>query len=655
MRNQSTLSLSEIRQKFSAAGLFIKDSSDGLSGECPCLENHPTRAGRKRPNLSIKLGSNGEVLTHCFGGCAQGVVFKKTLEVLGDRDGSGPKTPKAPSWKPIVVEQKIEKPDPEKDFTEDWETLHDLPNGSDDHDYLKRKNAKSYGLKKDENGNLVVPIYFYEQGEEPSLIGLQLIDKEGAKKTARKSKMKGGAYLLDTPIDNYPIYLCEGYATAATVGEATFGSAGTCFGITQMLNSARVLQRAYPKSEVICLPDAGVKQETIEELIKEGFRVIQPDFSTYRPQEGEKVPTDYNDLAHLASEKGSDIIKGYEAVVRQLDAALMKPKPKSQMETFFAPFLEPYSWEQFLHDLTHTPESVDSGFMLKRKPLLYPSGAISIIAGATGHGKTAVLIQSLVNYLLNEKYKEKTALFLTLEEQAKAVNVKILVNMLGDSTDIKSQDLPRVHLKQAMTERRTIPDLDSHRETLSRLRLVPKFERIDVITTGINEAIRRAEGSIGAVFIDYAQLLEGSGGERTRQEELKGICISMKDLAVETGLPFVIGAQFNRNVISPLEVHPTNLGEAGDLERIASLLVGIWNGDKKAKADKAGLNTLKNEPYKIGDDGTRKGEMYFEILKNREGESGTNDWLRWHGPTGHISNKKGEEGNGLILEGSLHR
>jgi hypothetical protein len=639
--------LSEIRQKFSAAGLSIKDSSGGLSGECPCLYNHPTRSGKKRPNFSIGLGSNGEVLTHCFAGCAQDVVFKETLEVLGD--GSGPKTPKAPSWKPIVVEQKIEKPDPEKDFTEDWETLHDLPNGSDDHDYLKRKNAKSYGLKKDENGNLVVPIYFYEQGEEPSLIGLQLIDKEGAKKTARKSKMKGGAYLLDTPQDNYPIYLCEGYATAATVAEATFGSAGTCFGITQMLNSARVLRQACPKSEVICLPDAGVKQDTIEELIKEGFRVIQPDFSAYRPHEGEKVPTDYNDLAHLASEKGSDIIKGYEAVVRQLDAALMKPKPKSPAETVLAPFLEPYSWEQFLHDLTHTPESIDSGFMLKRKPLLYPSGAISIIAGATGHGKTAVLIQSLVNYLLNEKYKEKTALFLTLEEQAKAVNVKILVNMLGDSTDIKSQDLPRVHLKQAMTERRTIPDLDSHRKTLSRLRLVPKFERIDVITTGINEAIRRAEGSIGAVFIDYAQLLRGNDGERTRQEELKGICISMKDLAVETGLPFIIGAQFNRQVTSPLDLHATALGEAGDLERIASLLVGIWNGDKKAIAKKEDLSTLKKDPYKLGDDGTRKDKMYFEILKNREGESGTNDWLQWHGATGRISNEQKEEAIGHIF------
>ena len=636
--------LSEIRQKFLGAGLSIRDSSGGLSGECPCLHNHPTRSGRKRPNFSINLSSSGEVLTKCFSGCAQDDVFRTTREILGDESGRGYKAPKAPSWKPIIVEQKIERPAPEKDFSEDWDKFEEIPDGSDDHEYLKAKKAKSYGLRKDENGNLVVPIYFYEPGEEPSLIGLQVIDKEGAKKTARKSKMTGGAYLLDMPQDNHPIYLCEGYATAATVGEATFSSAGTCFGITQMLNSARVLQRAYPKSEVICLPDAGVKQDTLEELIKGGFRTIQPNFSAYPSQEGDKAPTDYNDLAHLASEKSPDITKGYEAVVKQLDAALIKPKPKSQAETVLAPFLEPYSWEQFLHDLTHTPESIDSGFMLKNKPLLYPSGAISLVAGATNHGKTAVLIQSLVNYLQNEKYKDKTALFLTLEESAKAVNVKILVNMLGSSDDIKGLDYPRIHLMQAITEGRTIPDLDSHRETLSRLRLVPKFERIGDITAGIKEAIRTAVGSIGAVFIDYAQLLRGNDGERTRQEELKGICISMKDLAVETGLPFIIGAQFNRSVQSPLDLHSTNLGEAGDLERIASLLVGIWNGDKKAKADKADLNTLKNEPYKIGVDGTRTKEMYFEILKNREGESGTSDWLQWHGATGRISNSKKEAG-----------
>jgi len=178
---------------------------------------------------------------------------------------------------------------------------------------------------------------------------------------------------------------------------------------------------------------------------------------------------------------------------------------------------------------------------------------------------------------------------------------------------------------------------------------VPKFERVGDIIAGINEAIRTTEGSIGAVFIDYAQLLRGNDGERTRQEELKGICISMKDLAVETGLPFIIGAQFNRQVTSPLDLHATALGEAGDLERIASLLVGIWNGDKKAIAKKEDLSTLKKDPYKLGDDGTRKDKMYFEILKNREGESGTNDWLQWHGATGRISNEQKEEAIGHIF------
>src|SRR5690606_33417965 len=98
----------------------------------------------------------------------------------------------------------------------------------------------------------------------------------------------------------------------------------------------------------------------------------------------------------------------------------------------------------------------------------------------------------------------------------------------------------------------------------------------------LSDAIRylHKNGNPGAIFIDYMQLLYLPSGKYkaySRQEELKQICISLKDVAVETGLPIILGAQFNREVVNLLKIHPTKIGEAGDIERVANLIVGFWN------------------------------------------------------------------------------
>ena len=53
----------------------------------------------------------------------------------------------------------------------------------------------------------------------------------------------------------------------------------------------------------------------------------------------------------------------------------------------------------------------------------------------------------------------------------------------------------------------------------------------------------------------------------------------LKDVSVNTGLPIVLGSQFNRTVTNHLELVNTNLGEAGDIERGANLILAIWNNN----------------------------------------------------------------------------
>ncbi len=109
--------------------------------------------------------------------------------------------------------------------------------------------------------------------------------------------------------------------------------------------------------------------------------------------------------------------------------------------------------------------------------------------------------------------------------------------------------------------------------------------------------------------------------------------MDLKDLAVETGLPIILGAQFNREVVNPLRIHATKIGEAGDIERIANVIVGLWNTNFKS-------NATDSEIKEIGNIGAYEpNSMYAVLLKNRGGRAGLEEIFEFNGNTGKIKNK----------------
>jgi len=147
--------------------------------------------------------------------------------------------------------------------------------------------------------------------------------------------------------------------------------------------------------------------------------------------------------------------------------------------------------------------------------------------------------------------------------------------------------------------------------------------------------ISNAELPVGIIFIDYMQLLTLSQGKyrfSSRQEELKKICLILKDFSVETQLPIILGAQFNREVTNLLALDQTRIGEAGDIERIANLILGIWNNNFEGIAsppEKKEINRIV---------GGLKDSIYVKVLKNRDGRVGQSGLLHFEGNTGRISN-----------------
>jgi hypothetical protein len=85
----------------------------------------------------------------------------------------------------------------------------------------------------------------------------------------------------------------------------------------------------------------------------------------------------------------------------------------------------------------------------------------------------------------------------------------------------------------------------------------------------------------------------------------------IKDFANREGIPFVLAAQFNREVDSPISVDTKNIGEGGDFERIADTCIGLFNlkelhplpkNKDEEKAAKRLLSDLGAATYAQGDE-----------------------------------------------------
>lgn len=84
----------------------------------------------------------------------------------------------------------------------------------DSHPYLARKGVKSYGLRVSDDGHLIVPMRI--DGE---LHSLQFVAPDGDKKFMPGGRVSGCSHSIGKP--DGVLCICEGYATGASIHEAT--------------------------------------------------------------------------------------------------------------------------------------------------------------------------------------------------------------------------------------------------------------------------------------------------------------------------------------------------------------------------------------------------------------------------------------------------
>lgn len=161
--------------------------------------------------------------------------------------------------------------------------------------YLARKGVTGYGVRENK-GCVVVPV----RDSAGTLHGLQFILTDGTKKFL-KGTAKRGCYHAIGKI-NGPLYICEGYATGASIHEATGHAVAVAFDAGNLRPVAEQLRRKYPETKLVICADndqwtdgnPGMTKAK-EAAASVGASVVFPAFKDL-----ESKPTDFNDMAALS-------------------------------------------------------------------------------------------------------------------------------------------------------------------------------------------------------------------------------------------------------------------------------------------------------------------------------------------------------------------
>lgn len=269
--------------------------------------------------------------------------------------------------------------------------------------------------------------------------------------------------------------------------------------------------------------------------------------------------------------------------------------------------------EDMYTEAQNQPGGLETKYKIQDVKFTLPGGQLAVIAGRTGHGKTVMLLNLLLQ--VAERYPDKRFIYLGYEESALkvkqyALNIFANIDKLSIYPGVSNRDqLEKLFREGQPGERPSfIPAYtwSSLKRKIEQFTDLLESGRVQIKTVnytstdlvGVIELLAK-QGNVGGVFIDYFQKLRLPASQyrayNSRQEELKQICIDLNDVAIRTGLPITLGAQYNRKVVNLACMDSTNVAEASDIENIVHTLLGIWDLTRKPfSASATDLETITN-------------------------------------------------------------
>lgn len=146
-----------------------------------------------------------------------------------------------------------------------------------DHPYLKRKGIQTHGVRTTGDGRLMVPLY----DADGTLSTLQYIDDQGGKLYHPGGQTGGKFWMVGSLDEPGTLFVAEGFATAATIYEATSRPCVVAYSASNLVPVTGTLREMYGATQNIVIvsdhDQSGVGQRYAEQAsAKFGARMVMP-------------------------------------------------------------------------------------------------------------------------------------------------------------------------------------------------------------------------------------------------------------------------------------------------------------------------------------------------------------------------------------------
>lgn len=433
-----------------------------------------------------------------------------------------------------------------------WDTAN--PCEGDDHAYLRRKGVKSYGLRE-HGGSIVIPL----RDRDGEINSLEFIDADGAKLFLSGGRKAGCWFGMGEA--NGTICVAEGYATAASIHEATGYYTAVAFDCGNLAAVAKALRDLHPTAKIIVCADDDQKtkgnpgQTAAGKAAKEaGALVAIPDMPT---------GGDFNDQHAL---------KGLESVAETISDVLKADSGPIDAADLFPMVMEEIQGRKegkVKASVKFGIESVDKVTGGMRR------GYLSVIGGLPGAGKTAAALGTII---YNASHGVPCLLF-SIEMD----RIDIGVRCLSQNSGVKAFDIFDENVKLADARLRW-SDLMTANGRLEKLLLT-----VDDQPVTISEIVERshhwmatkvrARGyQMGLIAIDYLGLISSEEGSANRNREVAQMCQALKArVAKALRTPVLLLSQLTREAAKAAkegeEPETYHLRDSGEIEAAADLII----------------------------------------------------------------------------------
>ncbi len=315
-----------------------------------------------------------------------------------------------------------------------------LPPAPDNFHYFGVKNVRNFGLHYHESNNsIAVPLHDING----RFVSLQWINENGDKRFVSGCPIRGAFFdvALDTLKSNtdYPILICEGYATLATIYEAVHYPVVAAMNCHNILPVAEALKKKFPKRKIIIMADNDLHNEVNSGLnyANEACNKFNLDGVIASKFSRKENGTDWNDYCALHGEyETASIIHEQISLycLPKYKQAIVKQVRKINAQDLRNKIFPPRKWD------------ID-GFL---------SSGLTILAGGPKVGKSILALHLSLGIAVGGcvlgkiNVQQGDVLYLALEDTEQRLQERINGSDILEDCDISKLDLiyeiPRQHL-----------------------------------------------------------------------------------------------------------------------------------------------------------------------------------------------------------------